>query len=135
MYEYEKHLSKENTLPLDWNELLKIGKEKSIEHILPQGKNTLEEECWKNNFSVKEWEDSVNRLGNLVLADPRWNSSYGNKSFIEKQGKSSDHNAKVYKNSMSQSEKELLDYVDWTVKSINNRQDKLVKFALDRWKQ
>lgn len=135
LYEYEKHLSKENTLPLDWNELLKIGKEKSIEHILPQGKNTLEEEYWKNNFSVKEWEDSVNRLGNLVLADPRWNSSYGNKSFIEKQGKSSDHNAKVYKNSMSQSEKELLDYVDWTVKSINNRQDKLVKFALDRWKQ
>jgi uncharacterized protein with ParB-like and HNH nuclease domain len=135
LFEYEKHLSKENALPLNWEELLRKGKEKSIEHILPQGENTLENKCWSTNFTKSEWEENVNRLGNLVLADPRWNSSYGNKCFVAKQGKNSSHVDRVYKNSMSQSEKELLDYNDWTVESIESRQSKLAKFALNRWKQ
>lgn len=134
LFEYERFLSKENTLPINWDDFTSNSKDRTIEHILPQGENTLAKECWSKNFSTIEiLKENVNRLGNLVLTDPAWNSSYSNKCFIEKQGKNAGREARVYALSMFQSERELVSYDDWSVVTIDQRQKKLVEFAKLRW--
>jgi len=67
----------------------------------------------------------VNKLGNLTLATKGWNRSIGNKPFSEKREKYKDSNLRV--------QRELASYETWGRKQIEEREDKIVKFALSRW--
>ena len=75
---------------------LDITEAQSLEHILPQS-------CWRSkNLPIKGWEwwdDSANvtdkndvrdyadRLGNMCIVKKKYNSSFGNSSFVDKQRK------------------------------------------------
>jgi hypothetical protein len=137
LFEYECHCARRNTLPIDWDAFMRLEKRQTIEHILPQGDKTLDEPYWQSRFSIDEWKDNVNRLGNLCLTELDWNSSLSNNPFPTKCGSPGvEAGARVYRNSKFQSERELAEeWSDWNSQSIDDRQDKLMKFALDRWKK
>ena len=54
----------------------------SIEHVMPQTRGTEWSEV--DNVSAKEYDDYVNRIGNLTLAAKVDNSAMGNRSFVAK---------------------------------------------------
>jgi len=135
LFEYERDLAKGNVLPLDWPAFTKLEKVQTIEHILPQGDNTLANAYWPKQFPTPEiWRDNINCFGNLCITE--WNPTYGNKSFPEKCGQpNAKPEERVYRNSKFQSERELVQWSVWTPQAINQRKEKLVQFALRRWKR
>ena len=134
LYEYEKYLTQAAKLHfvVDWDSFYSQAKEKTVEHILPQGEHTGNVSYWSGLFTADEMASYRNRLGNLCLTN--WNSSYSNKPFPEKRGTTASHkDDKVYQNSPWQNERELCDETDWTKDTIAARQEKLAQFALTRW--
>ena len=111
-----------------------LDKENSIEHVLPQGENTLGIKYWSSRFSPDQWEENRHRLGNLCISEHGANAAYSNRGFDEKAGHSSSNLETTYANSNFQSEKDLTKFKDWVVESIDQRQQDLMKFALSRWK-
>lgn len=103
-------------------------KEESIEHILPQ---TIRDKVgnplrkyWCDRYSLEEHTKNTRRLGNLTLTEN--NSRLGNKSLDKKKG--------IYKDSRWEIERELVSYDNWTTNEIEEREEKLVHFAKERWK-
>jgi len=134
LYEYERFLviNEKQNFDIDWRIFYQKRKEKTIEHILPQGDNTLEEEYWNMRFSNEEWSQLKDSIGNLCLTD--WNQHYGNKGFDRKVGSiDSPDDEKVYRNSRWLQESRLKRFTDWTKDEILQRRDELIKFALERW--
>jgi hypothetical protein len=135
LYEYERYLREEahQVFDIDWLQFYRRKKEESIEHVLPQGENTLAVPYWAARFRSEQWSLNHNRLGNLVLTD--WNSNYGKKGFDEKRGaEGTPLDAKVYRNSRWRMERELAGHQEWTEQEIQQRQEKLANFALNRWR-
>ncbi len=91
----------------------------NIEHIMPQ-KIT----AW-NNISKKDHEENLWRLGNLTLLGSEYNKRISNKVFSEKK--------KMYKLSKIQITSSLCNYDEWSINSINKRQDELCSRALTVW--
>ncbi|MDB4991502.1 MAG: hypothetical protein JWN04_6680 [Myxococcaceae bacterium] len=134
LFEYERHLltCANKKVVLDWDEFYGRRTE-SIEHILPQGENTLKEPYWAQRFTAESWKRNKHRLGNLVATE--WNSHYGNKGFDIKLGRpETDPSVKAYRNSRFQSERELARVAEWNEAAIQDRQETLAKFALERWR-
>jgi len=131
LYEYERKRCLEETgkkPAFEWEDLKGIKKEDSIEHILPQ---TIIEESgeelnyWTRRFDSEAYERNLNRLGNLTLSTR--NSELGNNSFGKKKN--------IYKESSWQIERDIAtDYKEWTEKEINQREQKLIDFAIERWR-
>lgn len=133
LYEYERYLvdQSKQKFTIDWEAFFKRGVE-SIEHILPQGEDTLARLYWETRFTPDQFRRNRHRLGNLTLTD--WNSSLGNKGFDEKKGlQTTGPNEKVYRHSRWISERELVKYDEWTENEINDRQTGLKVFAMRRW--
>lgn len=133
LFEYERYRSEQlkQKFAMDWAAFYRRGIE-SVEHILPEGENTLQKEYWKKRFTPEQFRKNRHRLGNLTITE--WNGSYGNKGFDEKRGASSDlATVKTYRNSKWIAERELDAYAEWTVKEIDDRQQRLADFALKRW--
>lgn len=134
LYEYERHLEQKQGVGRapEWHEVERRELNQTIEHILPQGKNTLDVDYWGSRFSDEEWRAYHHRLGNLCLTD--WNSNYGNRGFDEKcRPKSEDPNEPAYRNSAWHQERELVNVEAWTPNAIEERHERLVEFALARW--
>ena len=127
LYEYERFLREScgERLEFTLREIFsrdKYGRpEYEIEHIWPQDPSLL----GLSDEEKKEHEECVNKLGNLTLATKGWNRSIGNKPFSEKREKYKDSNLRV--------QRELASYETWGRKQIEEREDKIVKFALSRW--
>jgi uncharacterized protein with ParB-like and HNH nuclease domain len=130
LYEYERYQSaKAHKKPhFEWEELKEKKKEESIEHILPQ---TIRDKVgnplrkyWCDRYSPEEHTKNTRRLGNLTLTEN--NSRLGNKSLDKKKG--------IYKDSRWEIERELVSYDNWTTNEIDEREEKLVHFAKERWK-
>ena len=130
LYEYERKRCEEETGKrpgFEWEDLKKMKKEDSIEHILPQ---TIKEESgkeiiyWISKFDLSTHSKNVKRLGNLTLSTR--NSSLGNKGFDKKK--------EIYNISSWQIERDLAKFEEWTIEQINARETELVKFAKNRWK-
>jgi hypothetical protein len=128
MYQLEAYLRKVSMEPLEFTlaEILsrdEYGKPKyEIEHIWPQdtGKLGLNEE------GLKEHQANLNRLGNLTLAAKGWNASIGNDKFDDKHVE--------YRKSLFRVQTELAEnYNSWGKAQIDDREIKLVKFALENW--
>lgn len=94
----------------------------SIEHILPE--NPVEK--WKQFFSLEEQQNYTYRLGNYTLLEKKKNSTecrdalYGEK-------------LPVYKTSQFGMTKSI-DFPEWTVKQLKERQNRLAKYATSIWK-
>lgn len=134
LYEYEWYIRKEakQEVPVDWERLSSrdVQKQETIEHILPKGENTLDSNYWAEHFSKEEWREYKNRLGNLCITN--WNSKYYNRSFPDKCG--SESSEKGYRHSQWKQEQELArDWNDWSPDAIEERHERLVEFALQRW--
>ena len=81
---------------------------------------------------VPEHQRDVHKLGNLTIALKSWNKQYGNKSFAEKRH-SSDPCRPSYANSSLWVQKELAEQTEWNSDTIKAREDRIAKFALQRW--
>ena len=89
-----------------------------IEHIMPE--------------TIGEWEideethdEYLWRLGNLALLKGTLNTAISNKLFDEKKDR--------YEESQIKPNDELLEYSVWTPKEIEDRQNRLAKYALEIW--
>lgn len=119
--EYEIHLRAEGDVPLAvaTQEMI-LTAEYEVEHIWPQTPSyamTEEEES--------EHRHNVHRLGNLTIASKSWNASMGNKTFQEKKSSYSNSNLLV--------QQELANFPSWDIQAINDREARIVAFAMQRW--
>lgn len=109
----------------------------TIEHIFPQGSNITSE--WVETIAngdeerAKEIQEShVHKLGNLTITG--FNSTLGNKSFIEKRDRTDKKGRKVgYKNGL-QLNAELAISETWNVEKIDGRTSDLVDKTLSLFK-
>lgn len=103
----------------------------TIEHIFPQGSNIPR--AWQDMMGGPEaaasaLESQVHRLGNLTLTG--YNSSLGNKSFIEKRDRVDQRgNAVGYRNGLNLN-RELAMKDSWNVTQIDQRTEQLVERCL-----
>lgn len=126
LYEYEESLAKGHAVQLPWKVVSRVDS-KSIEHILPQ---TPTHEYWKSRFDSSAHRCLVHDLGNLCLTSD--NSVYGNKAFPDKRGTSGKSNC--YADSNLFQERELSGVQDWNAQAIRDRRERIVTWALERWK-
>ena len=126
--EYEIYLrTLKSDVPLDLSTQEKIlTGDYQVEHI------------WAQHPQIEMPEDedivhkqNVHRLGNLTIASESWNKSMGNRPFEEK--KWQPNGAPSYSNSSLLVQKELAELSTWDVAAINNREAKILDFALQRW--
>ena len=129
--EYEIFLRKtaNEKLTLAQEEILSSGNQWQVEHIWPQ--NPDEEMSEENALTHQR---NVHRLGNLTVTG--WNQSLSNKPFETKRDGDPKSNPKIpaYVESVLRIQSDLKDFSEWTPETIREREDAIVKFALDRWK-
>ena len=109
----------------------------TIEHIFPEGDKIPQ--CWidmiangNKELSKKYLEEYVHKLGNLTIT--AYNSSLGNKSFIEKRDrKNSDGKFVGYKNGLQINDC-LKDEKEWTIEKILQRTENLTNELLNMFK-
>ncbi len=125
--EYEIHLRPKVDVPLAVATQEKLlSSEYEVEHIWAQHPSYE-----MGAEEASEHRQNVHRLGNLTIASQSWNKSMGNRTFQEKRWQSGD--APSYSNSNLLVQKELSDLLTWDVDAINDREDDVVAFALQRW--
>ncbi|MEH1891136.1 MAG: DUF262 domain-containing HNH endonuclease family protein [Nostoc sp.] len=124
-WHYENYL-RQTEYPEDGNIGFRQYKSLSIEHIIPQfSRETL---LWMDDIFRRE---HIHSIGNITL-DISWeNSAKSNMGFDTKY-------EYFYKYSKFRSQQELFRFVnpdteEWDIKSISNRQEKIVKFAMRNW--
>ncbi len=127
--EYEIHLRKKKSdvqlAPSTQEEILTPGYQ--VEHIWPQNPSAKMSEDEELTHS-----QNVHRLGNLTIARESWNKSMGNRPFEDKRWQPDDRPS--YSNSSLLVQKELADLTVWNDEQIKDREQKIVEFALERWK-
>ena len=125
--EYEIRLRKKSDVSLAVATQEKfLSSDYEVEHIWAQQPSY--------NMDAEEAEEhsqNVHRLGNLTIASQSWNKRMGNKTFQEKRWQPDD--APSYSNSSLLVQKELSDLSSWDVGAIDDRDAKIVAFALQRW--
>ena len=102
-----------------------------VEHIWPQ--NPAGKDEWPEDIALIH-QQNVHRLGNLTIT--AWNPSLSNKPFEEKRDGDPNSTPKLpaYVESVLRIQSDLKDYPEWTPKTIRDREDAIVEFALDRWR-
>ncbi|PGF15638.1 hypothetical protein CP556_05555 [Natrinema sp. CBA1119] len=122
LYEYERSLrSQMGTTGL--HTLVGFGTfvtEAEIEHIAPQNPDVAEARLENHN-------ENRHRLANLAFLWPQDNKTVGNDTYERKYNK-------IYKDSKIAILEHLSDPADgWDLGALNQREDELVKFVLERW--
>ncbi len=122
LYRLENYFNeKSKTKTVDYDSL-------TIEHILPQTQYIDLNPCWTMNFDFTAFEKLLHVIGNLTLITQEKNSQLGNKCFELKQP--------IYESDTVRLTMELSDdtkYDDWTVQTIEERSEDLIKKALEVW--
>jgi uncharacterized protein with ParB-like and HNH nuclease domain len=98
------------------------GTELNLEHILPQKPS----ESWLVEFSKTDYNQYIDRLGNMTLLDSKVNRKVGNTSFQEKC-------IAAFTPSKLEITKEILNTSVWGAKQIEERQNKMAKAACKIW--
>ncbi len=125
-----------------WTDLWKRTDKKvfvwTIEHIFPEGDNIPQ--CWVDmiangdrNLADQYREDYTHKIGNLTITG--YNSTLGNKSFVEKRDRKSKDGQRFigYKNGL-EINKEIAQKQQWTIDDIQKRTDDLVAELLKVYK-
>ncbi|MBK9794669.1 MAG: DUF262 domain-containing protein [Sphingobacteriales bacterium] len=133
LFRYEEYLISQNNSQLnavDWNSIWEENPNNSIEHVLPQGENTIQLAGW-NHFSAEDFKRCVQKIGNLTLLTPGLNSEAGQNNFPTKIGVynrvSLQHLLAIKQQANGQTR------TTWTVNAINERTDRLMEFARIQW--
>lgn len=92
----------------------------NLEHVMPQTRDPH----W-THIPADQHEAYVKRLGNLVLLDKAINEKIGNLSFANK--------AKKLATSKISLTREVAQYANWDLNTINERQRKMAKIAVTAW--
>lgn len=101
-----------------------------VEHIL--ARNLPEEDIPEELRD--DFEENVHRLGNLTIASEYWNKNYGNLPFKEKKAAPPEGDRKAeYKSSTLRVQQILAEYDDFGREEIEEREEKIVGFALEEW--
>lgn len=101
-------------------------KNMSIEHILPQ--NPKENSQWLKDFTNKQCEEWVNKLGNLVLISRIKNASQGRLDFQDKKSKYFDKNIETFPNSLK-----VLKENEWNIFSLEKNHKSLIKLLEEHY--
>lgn len=123
LHRYEEHLSRKAGLNFDneqWSRIWEGTSASSIEHIRPQS--------WWISRGRDSDEGRMHGLGNLLLLPPRLNSKLKNKSASEK--------ADAYTKTgllIAQEVSNLISESGWTLKTIKQREDELLEWAIQEW--
>lgn len=128
LFHYSQNLDAE--IKEETSDLSKIlSKEFQVEHIL--AKNLSEEDI--PSELQDQFDEHVDRLGNLTIASRYWNSTYGNLPFEQKKTSGSQR-TKSYSSSTIRAQRVLADIPHFDRKTIARREDKIVNFVLDEWR-
>lgn len=92
----------------------------TIEHILPQNPS----EAW-GHITPDDVKANYKRIGNMTLLKKSINSDIGNEGFVAKKP--------YFSSSEYQLTKEVADYEEWTIASIDKRQHLLAELAILAW--
>lgn len=133
LFRYEEYLASETHSQLnniEWNAIWEENPNNSIEHILPQGENTIQLASW-NHFSSDNFKNNVQKLGNLALLTPGLNSEAGINNFINKLAIYDRANLQHLKEIKQKSNGERR--TSWTVNDIIERSNRLLEFARHQW--
>ena len=123
LHRYEEHLSKQAGQNFDneqWNRIWATSASNSIEHIRPQS--------WWTSRGQEDDEGKMHGLGNLLLLPPRLNSKLKNMSATEK--------ADAYTKTgllIAQEVADLISASGWTLETIKQREDDLLRWAIQEW--
>lgn len=121
LYEYENHLNQsQEGLRINLEENIKDNNE--IDHIWAQEPSKLQ----LTSDLRKRHDEYKHKLGNLTLASHKWNSEWGNNPFDIKKTN--------YRNSTFRIQRELANEAQWGISEIETRENKIIEFALQRWK-
>jgi hypothetical protein len=113
LYRYEEYLAREAGQIYDneqWNRIWMSSPSSSIEHILPQSSGV----------------EYVHRLGNLMMLPPGLNSKLGSKAPHQK---AEDYN----KTGLLVAQDVVGNLSDWSLRSIEDRENALLRWALEEW--
>ena len=113
---------------MSWEEIRRRERSDTIEHILPQ---TPTSSYWRERFNARERRLLMDDLGNLCLTKD--NASYSNKPFPEKKGVAGSGKP-CYAESPLFMERELATLDNWDPMQLVARRQRLVNWALDRWR-
>jgi uncharacterized protein with ParB-like and HNH nuclease domain len=122
LFEYETSLRNVKREPLDIQLSQILSETYEVEHIWPFDTSKL----GLTEQEIKDHALCKHMLGNLTLASQSWNSSMGNKPFVEKK--------EAYKDSSLRVQRELTSYEKWGKDQIEQRGTNLLKFASEQWK-
>ena len=98
----------------------------TIEHILPQRSSN---EYWQQRFTEKEHSVWLHKLGNLALISVTKNSEAQNSAFDKKKAIYAMKNKKV----SFDITKDLCDYTEWDLTSLQHRHNLLIEMAMKIW--
>jgi uncharacterized protein with ParB-like and HNH nuclease domain len=93
----------------------------SIEHILPENPD----DSWQRNFTEKQGDEMVYRLGNMTLLESGLNREIGNQLYVKKQEKYQDSQYRLTQEIQAE---------EWTPDAIANRQQHLGRLAVQVWR-
>jgi len=94
----------------------------TLEHILPESPNGE----WIEYFGKDDYNEHIDRLGNMTLVFKELNNELNRKSFDVKK--------KILEPSNLKITDRIQDYKNWNSDSVNDRQNWMASFALQRWK-
>lgn len=120
LFEYEKYLREKAKEPLEINLQQILSNDFQIEHIWSRNAKIVSEELKEIHEQYKD------RLGNLTLASRSWNAHWGNKSFDVKRDE--------YQGSSLRVQKKLSSFTNWGKEQIEEREERVRKFAMERWR-
>ena len=114
--EIENHLNSKN----NEQEVITDTEKVNLEHILPKKMDSN-----YPTFSEELHNQYVKRIGNLTLMNSKANRMKGSSNFQDKK--------KEYSKSNLQITKQIAQYADWNIESINDRQSYLADIAVKVW--
>lgn len=94
----------------------------TLEHILPESPNGH----WIDYFGKNDYNEHIDRLGNMTLASKELNKDLDRKNFNEKK--------KILEGTNLKITEKVQEYENWNSDSVNDRQSWMASFALQRWK-
>ncbi len=105
-----------------------MSNEYTVEHIWAKNPDELPLEDPGDYPSPEaRYDANIHRLGNLTLASRPWNSTWGNAKFEVKHDEG-------YGVSKLWVQGDIQDnYDEWSVENIEDREEKLIEFALEKW--
>lgn len=94
----------------------------TLEHILPESPDGQ----WIDYFGKDDYNEHIDRLGNMTLASKELNRDLDRKSFDEKKELLSGNNLKITE--------KIQDYEIWNSDAVNDRQNWMATYAVQKWK-